>query len=149
MCVFSCREEALKESTDLGAFLFVFQDEPVQKYVQEAITKDKAAQSLRPSLRSTQRVIQGLRTSKQASREESRYRLIASHRPHLTDGENILEEESQKKGKLASGVEKDISQKGSLETDYCEEFQLLDIIREDAEKDAVMPAALLQVGNKP
>ncbi|XP_010582992.1 PREDICTED: probable RNA polymerase II nuclear localization protein SLC7A6OS isoform X3 [Haliaeetus leucocephalus] len=40
-------------------------NEPVQKYVQEVITRDKAAQSLQPALGSTQRIIQELRSSKQ------------------------------------------------------------------------------------
>ncbi|XP_066493639.1 probable RNA polymerase II nuclear localization protein SLC7A6OS isoform X2 [Tiliqua scincoides] len=129
------------------------QDEPVQKYVQEAITKDKAAQSLRPSLGSAQRVIQGLRTSKQATRQESRYRLVASHRPNFTDGENVLDAkgvESKEQGKLASGAEKDTSQEGSHDTLDCRgEFQLLDIVQEDIEKDADMPAACLQKSDDP
>ncbi|KAJ6666066.1 hypothetical protein lerEdw1_000970 [Lerista edwardsae] len=129
------------------------EDEPVQKYVQEAITKDKAAQSLRPSLGSAQRVIQGLRASKQATRQESRYRLIVSHRPNFTDGENIPEAnavESNEKGKLDFGTEKHTSQKGSHDgLDYCGEFQLLDIVQEDMEKSTDMPAEFLQKANDP
>lgn len=95
-------------------------------------------------------MIQGLRTSKQATRQESRYRLIVSHRPNFTDGENTQEAngaESNEKGKLDSGTEKDTSQKGSHDVlDYCGEFQLLDIVQEDMETVADMPATFLQVG---
>ncbi|XP_017940669.2 probable RNA polymerase II nuclear localization protein SLC7A6OS [Manacus vitellinus] len=87
----------------------LFENEPVQKYVKDAITRDRAAQSLRPPVGSTQRILQELqppvgstqrilqelqppvgstqrilqelRSSRQEKRKENRYRVIASHRP--------------------------------------------------------------------
>ncbi|XP_064526677.1 probable RNA polymerase II nuclear localization protein SLC7A6OS [Pseudopipra pipra] len=84
-------------------------NEPVQKYVKDAITRDRAAQSLQPPVGSTQRILQELqppvgstqrilqelqppvgstqrilqelRSSRQERRKENRYRVIASHRP--------------------------------------------------------------------
>ncbi|XP_062997584.1 probable RNA polymerase II nuclear localization protein SLC7A6OS isoform X2 [Elgaria multicarinata webbii] len=122
------------------------ENEPVQKYIQEALTKDKATQLLRPSLGSAQRVIEDLRSSKQAIRQESRYRLIASHRPNLSDGESsILDangEELSESNPLVSGAKKVTSQKGSDGTSgCCGEFQLLDIVQEeDVEKDTLQKA---------
>ncbi|NXI64634.1 S7A6O protein, partial [Anseranas semipalmata] len=112
-------------------------NEPVQKYVQEVITRDKAAQSLRPSLGSTQRIIQELRSSKQVKRKENRYRVIASHRPDSaeraapardgeasTDGDRsdseATEDASQKE---ASAVDKS--------SDCAGKFQLFDIVQEE------------------
>ncbi|XP_077166902.1 putative RNA polymerase II nuclear localization protein SLC7A6OS [Paroedura picta] len=120
------------------------QDEPVQKYIQEAITKDKAAQRLRPSLGSTQRVTQDLRSSKQARRQESRYHLIASHRPNFTDNQNTLPAdwaESNENKQLASEAKKDPSQEEShAPSGCCGEFQLFDIIQEEnVEKDPCIP----------
>ncbi|XP_060110438.1 probable RNA polymerase II nuclear localization protein SLC7A6OS [Heteronotia binoei] len=122
----------------------VSQDEPVQKYIQEAITKDKAAQRLRPSLGSTQRVTQDLRSSKQARRQESRYHLIASHRPNFTDVKSILPAdgaESNESKQLAFEAKKDPSQEESHgPSGCCDEFQLFDIIQEEnVEKDPGMP----------
>ncbi|XP_015285203.1 PREDICTED: probable RNA polymerase II nuclear localization protein SLC7A6OS [Gekko japonicus] len=120
------------------------QDEPVQKYVQEAITKDKAAQRLRPSLGSTERVTQDLRSSKQARRQESRYRLIASHRPNFTDDRSTLpadQGESNENKQLASEAKKDPSQEESHgPSGCCGEFQLFDIIQEEnVKKDPGIP----------
>ncbi|XP_053127168.1 probable RNA polymerase II nuclear localization protein SLC7A6OS [Hemicordylus capensis] len=120
------------------------ENEPIQKYVQEAFAKGKAAQLLRPSLGSAQRVMQSLRSSKQANRQESRYRLVASHRPNLTDGEKVVLDasgvESGENSQLVSEAKKDVSQKESHDTsDYCGEFQLLDIVQEeDVEKDTAV-----------
>lgn len=130
-------------------FCFV-QDEPVQKYIQEAITKDKATQRLRPSLGSTQRVTQDLRSSKQARRQESRYRLIASHRPEFTDDKTTLPAdgvELNENKQLVPEAIKDPSQEESHGPSVSfGEFQLFDIIQEEnVEKDAGMP----QVGIKP
>nr|XP_056718495.1 probable RNA polymerase II nuclear localization protein SLC7A6OS [Euleptes europaea] len=119
-------------------------DEPVQKYIQEAITKDKAAQRLRPSLGSTQRITQNLRSSKQARRQESRYRLIASHRPNFTDDRSALPAdgaESNENKQLASEAKKDPSLEGSHGPSGCSgEFQLFDVVQEeDEEKDPGIP----------
>ncbi|NXS02659.1 S7A6O protein, partial [Oxylabes madagascariensis] len=107
-------------------------NEPVQKYVKDAITRDKAAQSLRPSLGSTQRIIQELRSAKQAKRKENRYRVVSSHRPDCTDtaartqphGDRSEPEAQQE----ASPEESAAVDKSS---DCCGKFQLFDIVQEE------------------
>ncbi|KAJ7312025.1 hypothetical protein JRQ81_006355 [Phrynocephalus forsythii] len=119
------------------------EDEPVQKYVQEAMVKDKASQLLRPSLGSAQRIIQDIRCSKQTRRQESRYRLVASHRPNFTDGESALvaadadPKGSKESEHLECRAKKDTSQKErSADSECCGKFQLLDIVQEeDVEQD--------------
>ncbi|NWQ77145.1 S7A6O protein, partial [Columbina picui] len=110
-------------------------NEPVQKYVQEVITRDKAAQSLRPSLGSTQRIIQGLRSTKQVERKENRYRVVASHRPNCTEsaapvvnGEASIDGDTSDPEEDASQKESGAADKGS---DCCGKFQLFDIEQEE------------------
>ncbi|NWH54745.1 S7A6O protein, partial [Fregata magnificens] len=122
-------------------FLLLFcsstQNEPVQKYVQEVITRDKVAQSLRPSLGSTQRIIQELRSSKQVKRKENRYRVIASHRPNCTEtvAPAINGEASIDGDRSDSEGTEDASQKESgavdKSLDCCGKFQLFDIEQEE------------------
>ncbi|KAH0619501.1 hypothetical protein JD844_000163 [Phrynosoma platyrhinos] len=138
---FRSEEEAASGGED-GVEKNLFKlDEPVQKYVRDAITKDKAAQLLRPSLGSAQRVIEGLRSSKQCKRQESRYRLVASHRPNFTDGESAVGDVDGEKlsdsNLLDSGAKNDVSQQESFGlSGSCSEFQLFDIVQEeDGEKD--------------
>ncbi|KAM9228471.1 putative RNA polymerase II nuclear localization protein SLC7A6OS isoform 2-T2 [Leptosomus discolor] len=112
-------------------------NEPVQKYVQEVITRDKAAQSLRPSLGSTQRIIQELRASKQLKRKENRYRVIASHRPNCTEtvAAVINGEVSVDGDRSDSETTEDASQKESgavhESSGCCGKFQLFDIVQEE------------------
>ncbi|NWX45122.1 S7A6O protein, partial [Steatornis caripensis] len=112
-------------------------NEPVQKYVQEVITQDKAAQRLRPPLGSTQRIIQELRSSKQVKRKENRYRVIASHRPNCTEtvAPVISGEASIDGDRSDSEATEDASQKesGAVDesSDCCGKFQLFDIVQED------------------
>ncbi|NXL57993.1 S7A6O protein, partial [Chordeiles acutipennis] len=112
-------------------------NEPVQKYVQEVITREKAAQSLRPSLGSTQRIIQELRSSKQVKRKENRYRVIASHRPNCTETAvpGINGEASIDGDRSNSEAVEDASQKESgavdQSSDCCGQFQLFDIVQEE------------------
>ncbi|NXM17335.1 S7A6O protein, partial [Ploceus nigricollis] len=122
-------------------FLLLFvpfpQHEPVQKYVKDAITRDKAAQSLRPSLGGTQRIVQELRCAKQAKRKENRYRVISSHRPECTDtaaaaprgqaaphGDRLESEARQDASPEESGAADNSS-------DCCGKFQLFDIVQEE------------------
>ncbi|XP_010171587.1 probable RNA polymerase II nuclear localization protein SLC7A6OS [Antrostomus carolinensis] len=113
------------------------QNEPVQKYVQEVITREKAAQSLRPSLGSTQRIIQELRSSKQVKRKENRYRVIASHRPNCTEtaGPVVNGEASIDGDRSNSEAVEDASQKESGAVDQSSgcwgQFQLFDIVQEE------------------
>ncbi|KAM6057843.1 putative RNA polymerase II nuclear localization protein SLC7A6OS isoform 2-T2 [Chlamydotis macqueenii] len=112
-------------------------NEPVQKYVQEVITRDKAVQSLRPSLGSTQRIIQELRSSKQVKRKENRYRVIASHRPNCTEtAAPVINGEASIDGdRSGSEATEDASQKESgavdKSSDCCAKFQLFDIEQEE------------------
>nr|XP_060643855.1 probable RNA polymerase II nuclear localization protein SLC7A6OS [Anolis sagrei ordinatus] len=116
------------------------EDEPVQKYVQDAMTKEKAAQLLRPSRGSAQRVIEDLRSSKRAERQESRYRLVASHRPNFTDGENAVGDTNGEKLSESNRLDSGTSQQETSEISGCSGgFQLFDIIQEDEEeKDPVL-----------
>ncbi|XP_060643855.2 probable RNA polymerase II nuclear localization protein SLC7A6OS [Anolis sagrei] len=116
------------------------EDEPVQKYVQDAMTKEKAAQLLRPSRGSAQRVIEDLRSSKRAERQESRYRLVASHRPNFTDGENVVGDINGKTLSESNHLDSGTSQQETSEISGCSGgFQLFDIIQEDGEeKDPVL-----------
>ncbi|XP_009884857.1 PREDICTED: probable RNA polymerase II nuclear localization protein SLC7A6OS [Charadrius vociferus] len=113
------------------------QNEPVQRYVQEVITRDKAAQSLRPALGSTQRIIQELLSSTQVKRKENRYRVIASHRPNCTEtvAPVINGEESIDGDRSDSEATQDASQKesgaGDESSDCCGKFQLFDIEQEE------------------
>lgn len=112
-------------------------NEPVQRYVQEVITRDKAAQSLRPALGSTQRIIQELRSSTQVKRKENRYRVIASHRPNCTEtvAPVINGEASIDGDRSDSEATQDASQKesgaGDESSDCCGKFQLFDIEQEE------------------
>lgn len=118
-------------------FLPFSQDEPVQKYVKDAITRDKAAQSLRPSLGSSQRILQQLRSAKQADRKESRYRVISSHRPLGTDTAALtLHGEAVPRGDSSgSEAQQDASpeESGAVHesSDCCGKFQLFDIVQEE------------------
>lgn len=113
------------------------QNEPVQKYVQEVITRDKAAQSLRPSLGGTQRIIQELRSSKQVKRKENRYCVIASHRPNCTETvAPVINGEALINGDRSDPeAREDASQKESgavdKRLDCCGKFQLFDIEQEE------------------
>ncbi|NXO37910.1 S7A6O protein, partial [Locustella ochotensis] len=107
-------------------------NEPVQKYVKDAITRDKAAQSLRPALGSTQRVLQELRSAKQAKRKENRYRVISSHRPDCADTAaptqprgDSSEPEAQRDAPPEESGAVDKS------SDCCGKFQLFDIVQEE------------------
>ncbi|XP_051485059.1 probable RNA polymerase II nuclear localization protein SLC7A6OS isoform X2 [Apus apus] len=112
-------------------------NEPVQKYVQEGITRDKAARILRPSLGSTQRVIQGLRSCKQVQRKENRYRVVASHRPSCAEPAAPARKGKEKADgdRGDSGAREDASPKegGAVEesSDCRGEFQLFDIVQEE------------------
>ncbi|NXM82275.1 S7A6O protein, partial [Oenanthe oenanthe] len=99
-------------------------NEPVQKYVKDAITRDKAAERLRPSLGSRQRILQELRGARQERRKESRYRVISSHRPDTAAPRGH-----------GSGTQHDASpeQSGAANerSDCCGKFQLFDIVPEE------------------
>lgn len=101
------------------------------------ITRDKAAQSLRPALGSTQRILQELRSSTQVKRKENRYRVVASHRPNCTEtvAPVINGEVSIDGDRSDSEATEDASQKesgaGDESSDCCGKFQLFDIEQEE------------------
>ncbi|NWS72379.1 S7A6O protein, partial [Crotophaga sulcirostris] len=108
------------------------QNEPVQKYVQEA------AQSLRPAAGSTQRIVQRLRSSTQAKSKENRYRVVANHRPNCT--ERVTAPATNSKASTDGGTSnleatEDASQRESVavgSSSACQErFQLFDIEQEE------------------
>ncbi|XP_063169016.1 probable RNA polymerase II nuclear localization protein SLC7A6OS [Candoia aspera] len=109
--------------------------EPVHKYIQEAFTQEKGGRILRPALGSAQRVIQNLRSSKQAKRQESRYRLITSLRPDPSDGENAVLGANEKKSDGNEEFSTSEKEKNDGTSGCCRDFQFFDIIQEDAEDD--------------
>ncbi|NXB57419.1 S7A6O protein, partial [Struthidea cinerea] len=122
-------------------------NEPVQKYVKDAITRDRVAQSLRPSLGSTQRILQELRSARQVRRKENRYRVISSHRPDCTEtaapathGEAALDGD-----RSDSAAQEDASPEESgavhKSSDCCGKFQLFDIVQEEETGDSSVMAA--------
>uniref|UniRef100_A0A8C8R9Y6 Probable RNA polymerase II nuclear localization protein SLC7A6OS n=1 Tax=Pelusios castaneus TaxID=367368 RepID=A0A8C8R9Y6_9SAUR len=134
------------------------QSEPVQKYIEEAITRDKAIQILRPSLGSTRRIIQDLRSTKQVNRQKNRYRLITSHRPNYAEGETIAlgtdGEKTNEGASLDSETKKDTSQNGSNavcdSSGYLGEFQLFDMVQEEElERDSNITSADSQKTDDP
>ncbi|XP_041314997.1 probable RNA polymerase II nuclear localization protein SLC7A6OS isoform X2 [Pyrgilauda ruficollis] len=112
-------------------------NEPVQKYVKDAITRDKAAQSLRPSSGSSQRILQELRCAKQARRKENRYRVISSHRPNCTHtADPATHGQAAPHGdRSESEALQDASpeESGAVDktSDCCGKFQLFDIVQEE------------------
>ncbi|NWQ62810.1 S7A6O protein, partial [Neopipo cinnamomea] len=131
------REEPVERSLFKLVATVSSKNEPVQKYVKDAITRDKAAQSLRPSVGSTQKIIQELRSSKQVTRKENRYRVIASHRPDCsqTAAPSASAEAATGGDRSHSGAKEDASQleSGAVDksSDCCGKFQLFDIVQEE------------------
>ncbi|NXX94563.1 S7A6O protein, partial [Centropus bengalensis] len=131
-------------------------NEPVQKYVQEAATGEKAVQRLRPSAGSAQRIIQGLRSLTQAKSKESRYRVVASHRPNCAETVAVPvtnEEAPTDGGRSASKAAEDAAQSESGAADNSsaphERFQLFDIEQdEEAVGDSSATAASPQRADK-
>ncbi|NWU83987.1 S7A6O protein, partial [Onychorhynchus coronatus] len=129
------REEPVERSLFKLVATVSSKHEPVQKYVKDAITRDKAAQSLQPSVGSTQRIIQELRSSKQVKRKENRYRVIASHRPECTETAAPAPSAEAPIDGGSSGAKEDASQEesGTIDksSDCCGKFQLFDIVQEE------------------
>ncbi|NXG16121.1 S7A6O protein, partial [Grallaria varia] len=131
------REEPVQRSLFRLVATVPSKEEPVQKYVKDAITRDKAVQSLRPSLGSTQRIIQELRSSKQVKRKENRYRVVASHRPDCTETAAPASDGEARPAGNTSDTEakEDASQEESgavdKSSDCCGKFQLFDIVQEE------------------
>ncbi|XP_053574877.1 probable RNA polymerase II nuclear localization protein SLC7A6OS [Bombina bombina] len=113
------------------------QNEPLQKYVKEALSRDRSSQILRSSSGSTRRIQEGLRACKATERQDSRYRLITSLRPNCEEGDGIVPDSSKAKISVP-----DQSQSGSEEvapgkslTHISDSFQLFDIVHEEPQKE--------------
>ncbi|XP_072374604.1 probable RNA polymerase II nuclear localization protein SLC7A6OS isoform X1 [Scyliorhinus torazame] len=59
-------------------------DDPVQRHVREAISREKALLALKPTEKSVQRIQIYARVSRQATSQENRYKVIASHRRNFS-----------------------------------------------------------------
>ncbi|POI32375.1 hypothetical protein CIB84_003872 [Bambusicola thoracicus] len=92
----------------------------------------KAVQSLRPSVGSTQRIAQELRSSKQVRRKENRYRVVTSHRPASsgTDSEAVSD---GSRSAPAAGGDALREESGAVDKslDCAGSFQLFDIVHEE------------------
>ncbi|XP_069724636.1 probable RNA polymerase II nuclear localization protein SLC7A6OS [Phaenicophaeus curvirostris] len=113
-------------------------NEPVQKYVQEAATRKRVAQKLRPSAGSAQRIVQGLRSSTQTKSKENRYHVVASHRPDCTGTVAVPAangKASADGGRSGLEATEDAAQRESGAVDnssaFHERFQLFDIEQEE------------------
>ncbi|NWH63472.1 S7A6O protein, partial [Geococcyx californianus] len=110
-------------------------NEPVQKYVQEAAARDRAAQSLQPSAGSAQRIVQRLRSSTQAKSKENRYHVVASHRPTCTGTVAAPATNSKASTDGSRSDSENASQRESGvvgDSSACQErFQLFDIEQEE------------------
>ena len=120
--------------------------------MREVLTRDKAAQSLRPGVGSAQRIAQELRSSKQVKRKENRYRVVASHRPGCSDpaAPAINGEASTAGNRADSETKEGASQEESGAVDDSSDcwgkFQLFDIEQEEeAVGDSGVTAANPQV----
>ncbi|XP_044516498.1 probable RNA polymerase II nuclear localization protein SLC7A6OS [Gracilinanus agilis] len=116
------------------------QDEPVQKYVREAINRDKATRALNPSLESHQRIRQDLLAMKQVTRQDDRYRLVSKHRAPCAEGEAPLLAVDSTHRTEGDQLDSDDTKPKSQREDSAivnnsssaEEFQLFDIVHEAA-----------------
>ncbi|NWY71435.1 S7A6O protein, partial [Erithacus rubecula] len=119
-------------------------NEPVQKYVKDAITRERAAQRLRPWLGSRQRILQGLRGSRQESRKQSRYRVLSSHRPECAGTAGHGPSETHP----GASAQRSAAAAGSA--DCWGHFQLFDIVQEEETVgDACVTTASPQQKNDP
>ncbi|KAM8945941.1 putative RNA polymerase II nuclear localization protein SLC7A6OS [Pelodytes ibericus] len=108
------------------------QNEPLQKYVREAISRDRANQALHPSLGSTQRIQQEIRALKDVERQNSRYRVVSNLRPTCKEGELIVGSPDQlicPDSDLLTTQSNAETSKGEAETNS--NFQLVDMVQEE------------------
>ncbi|XP_063801428.1 probable RNA polymerase II nuclear localization protein SLC7A6OS [Pseudophryne corroboree] len=131
-------EEGTSESGAVTSHVFRLattlssQNEPIQKYVSDAITRDRASRVLHPSLGSVQRIQKDLRARKDAERQDSRYRLISNLRPKCDD--------EQDSGPGNSQSDSIVKEQLPTQEDACAEekngnFQVFDVVHEEAEKE--------------
>ncbi|CAH2324574.1 probable RNA polymerase II nuclear localization SLC7A6OS [Pelobates cultripes] len=113
------------------------QNEPLQKYINEALSRDRACQALHPSSGSKQRIHEELRTWKHVKRQNSRYRVVSSLRPTLTEAEVFSDESDQPTSpdspllSTQTSTEASVCATGHTETNG--NFQLFDMVQEEPE----------------
>ncbi|KAM4722438.1 putative RNA polymerase II nuclear localization protein SLC7A6OS [Rhinophrynus dorsalis] len=117
------------------------QNEPLQKYVQEAISRDRASLILQPSSGSAQRIQQDLRAWKETKRQDSRYRLISSLRPKYQGEDDISLDTSQATSPDITHlpsvpVEAPEQERAHAQNGISGKFQLFDMVQEEPEEDA-------------
>lgn len=107
------------------------QNEPVQKYVQEAISRDRSAQVHCPPIGHLQQIQKDLRAWRKAERQESRYHLVSSFRPKYDE-----EVSKSDNSHPASPVEEKQCVPDKVESSTNEKnetFQVFDIEKEETE----------------
>ncbi|NP_001091280.1 probable RNA polymerase II nuclear localization protein SLC7A6OS [Xenopus laevis] len=143
--ILSCKrirtEDETKESSAVTTQVFRLaatvksENEPLHKYVREAISRNQSCLTLRPSSESKQRIQEELRASKEAERQVSRYRIISSHRPNS-------EEDNVGASHLIGCSSQDVPSETQDEAEATEAtkshisspFQLFDMVQEEPEQ---------------
>ncbi|KAG8437737.1 hypothetical protein GDO86_008445 [Hymenochirus boettgeri] len=121
-------------------FFFFLQNEPVDKYVQEAISRGRTLLAMRPSSGSIQRIQQDVRACKEAERKDRRYRVISSLRPKSED-ENVIATVLSHTANSNSNDLPGHSTKGAVtpkdedtKNPIIGNFQMFDMLQEELEK---------------
>ncbi|XP_073515411.1 probable RNA polymerase II nuclear localization protein SLC7A6OS [Phyllobates terribilis] len=115
------------------------QNEPLQKYVQDAISRDSDPRVTRPPIGNLQQIQKDLRASKDAERQASRYRLVSSLREKCEEEEDGKSDNSQPASPVDELVPETAEASKKDETDSKgrkdEIFQVFDIEQEETEKE--------------
>ncbi|XP_069757254.1 probable RNA polymerase II nuclear localization protein SLC7A6OS isoform X2 [Narcine bancroftii] len=118
------------------------QDDTLQQHVKEAIFKEKALLALKPSSASAQRAHVNVRASRQAARQEGRYKVIASHRRNCLkslNDENIDQKsdsntsEAQEEGGCQK-INGTASTSGKDGIGSAEEIEVFDVVHHEEDK---------------
>ncbi|XP_075045017.1 putative RNA polymerase II nuclear localization protein SLC7A6OS [Mixophyes fleayi] len=110
------------------------QDEPIQKYIHDAISRDRVSHVLQPTHGSLQRIQKDLRVRKDVERQESRYRLISSLRPKCDDKLESGSGDSQEASLVKDQLPTQEKAEASAPEAYGD-FQVFDVVHEEAEKE--------------
>ncbi|CAJ0948668.1 unnamed protein product [Ranitomeya imitator] len=115
------------------------QNEPLQKYVQEAISRDHDTRLHRPPIGNLQQIQRDLRASRDAERQARRYRLVSSLRPKCEEEEDGKSDNSQPASPADKPVPDTAEASEKAEADSKgkneETFQVFDIEQEETEKE--------------
>ncbi|KAM4017807.1 putative RNA polymerase II nuclear localization protein SLC7A6OS [Anomaloglossus baeobatrachus] len=115
------------------------QNETLQKYVQEAISRDRDTRVHCPLIGNLQQIQKDLRASREAERQASRYRLVSSLRPKCEKEEDCKPDENQPTSPVQEYVPETAEASKKDETvsrgSKDEKFQVFDIEQEESEKE--------------